>query len=59
MSVVLKEHLFENLLVFYSFKVQHVSNFMIIEEENVPSLQFLLIFKYATANLVIQVTREN
>ena len=35
-SVALTEYLLENLHVFYSFKVQHVSNFTIIEEENIP-----------------------
>ena len=38
-SVILKEQLLKNIHLFYSFKVQHVSNFTIIEEENVPPLQ--------------------
>ena len=42
-SVVLTEHLFESLHVFFSFKVQHISSFTITEKENVPSLQNLLL----------------
>ena len=38
-SVALKEHLFENQLIFYSLKVQLFLNFMIIDEENVPPMQ--------------------
>ena len=38
-SVVLTEQLFKNLDVFYSSKVQHASDFTIIEEGNVSSLQ--------------------
>ena len=38
-SVVLKENLFENHLIFYSLKVQHFPNFMIIDEVNVFFLQ--------------------
>ena len=38
-SVALKEHLFENKLIFYSLKVQLFLNFMIIDEENVPPMQ--------------------
>ena len=37
--IVLTEHLFENLRVFYSFKVEHVLSFAIIEEKHVLSLQ--------------------
>ena len=60
---------FKNLHVFYSFKVQHIPNFAIIEEDNVPFLQeytiitsqknFLSIFKYSSIRLVIQVACEN
>ena len=35
----LENLLFENLHRFYSFKVQHISNFTIVEKENVPFLQ--------------------
>ena len=38
-SVALKEHLFENQLIFYSLKVQLFLNFMIIDEENVSPMQ--------------------
>ena len=40
--MVLAENLFENLYIFYSFKVLSVSNISITKEENVPSLYLII-----------------